>query len=96
MSKTDQAHERKPLVTIVAIPPRERKSVPASEVRRAVGGAVTRSRDDLLTHFPLAMTAATQYVLTRQVALNILAGCCEVDSQLTVRELYELLDADGR
>jgi hypothetical protein len=81
-------------MTIVAIPNAERKAS-ASDVRRAVGNAVTRSRDALATHFPLAMTAGSQYVQTRQVAMNVLAGCCEVDPRMTVGELYELLDREG-
>lgn len=81
---------------IVAISPLERKVRNIVELRRAVGRSVTRSRDALVTHFPLAMSAESQYVLTRQVALNVLAGCCEVDGQITVRELYELLNGEGR
>lgn len=73
-------------------PPR----VPVPDVRRAVGNAVTRSRDRLCAHFPLAMTAASQYEQTRQVAVNVLAGCCEVAPNMTVAELFELLDREGR
>lgn len=80
--------------SIVTIVPSERKVRNVVELRRAVGRSVARSRDDLVAHFPLALSAESQYVQTRQVALNVLAGCCEVDSQVTVRELFEMLNGE--
>ena len=67
----------------------------AADVLRAVGGAVTRSRNTLVTSWPLAMTPGSQYSEVRQIALNVLAGCCEVDGFMTVRDLYALLDREG-
>jgi hypothetical protein len=83
-------------VNIVAISPQERKVRNVTELRRAVGRSVVRSREALVAHFPLATSAESQYVQTRQVMLNVLAGCCEVDGQVTVRELFEMLNGEGR
>lgn len=81
---------------IVALSSPERKARNVVELRRAVGRSVVRSRDALVAHFPVATSAESQYVQTRQVALNVLAGCCEVDGQITVRELFDLLNGEGR
>jgi hypothetical protein len=82
--------------SIVTIAASERKVRNVVELRRAVGRSVVRSRDALVAHFPLATSAESQYIQARQVALNVLAGCCEVDGQVTVRELYEMLNGEGR
>jgi hypothetical protein len=66
--------------------------------RRAVGEAVTQMCLDLQDHWPIALTAGSQYVTARTVFMSALRLLCEDEAhaQLTAAEIYNLLEQGRR
>lgn len=85
-------------MTIIALSEEERKlDVPSdTRISSGLGRALHDATTMLTAHFPAAMTVGSQFDLTRTAALVVVGKACEVDSRMTVRELFNLLSTGRR